>query len=388
MAAPDIAFSLKVAAPPRVGVRAVPVHAAEPCGAVLARVAAAFGHAGAPVALTWRDDDGNDVLLETDDDLAALRAAAAGRKNIKAEVSFPAAGAGARAAAGGDAGAAAAALGRSYGGDGADGGASAARPCADVSEAVGPLFESEARAALSHCLAQVCPWAASRSNIITRFELSFGGSPQQADVFCYLAGDSHSPCESLPELGVHVVWPDAARAEVTAPALAALALDAGAVFSPADPERVGPHKYFVGEAYSGVAGRADKVRQLETEVDILCRRLADRTGLDVTDATQVVGAAALVFSAAGLPGATTPRAAQLPVALALVRAKLAACPHLARLAAAGRLLLVLLAKGQAPQTYHARDTSAALRALRNEQRSLVALLREICERLPPLRSER
>ena len=185
----------------------------------------------------------------------------------------------------------------------------------------------------------------------------------------------------MPEVGKHVVWPDASCAEVTAPALAALALDVGAAFSPADPERVGPQNYFVGEAYSGIMRRADKVRQLETEVDFLCRRLADRTGLAVTDATQVVGAAALIFSAAGPRGMTPPRAAQVPAALALVRAELTTSPHLSRLAAAGRQLLVLLAKDQAPQTYHARDTTAALRALRDEQRSLAALIRE---RLPPV----
>lgn len=268
-------------------------------------------------------------------------------------------------------------------GSGGDGGArtSAARPYAEVSDAVGPLFQSEARATLSHCLAQVCPWAASRSDVITPFELSFGGSSRQADVFCYLAGDTRAPCASVPEAGVHVVWLDAARAEVTVPALAALTLDAGATFSPADPQRVGPQKYFVGEAYSGVARRADKVRQLETEVDFLCRRLVDRTGIVITDVTQVVGAAALVFSAAGPRGAAPPRAAQVSAALALVRTELATSPHLLRLAAAGRLLLVLLAKDQAPQTYHARDTSAALRALRDEQRSLAALIRE---RWPPV----
>jgi hypothetical protein len=119
----------------------------------------------------------------------------------------------------------------------------------------------------------------------------------------------------------------------------------------------------VGETYSGVKDRRDKVRQLESTVEFMCRRLEDRTGVSVTDATQVIGAAALVFSATLDPRA---RADQVPGVLDLIRD--AAGRHLTRLATAGRLLPVMLARDQAPHTLHARETSAVLCALRDAQR--------------------
>ena len=235
-----------------------------------------------------------------------------------------------------------------------------------MSDAVGPLFESEARDALKGCLSQVCPWLASRTDLITRFELSLGDETRQADVFSYVVENgSHAACINASEAGVYVVWPDAARTEVTEPVLDALAISAESRFSPGDSTRAGPQKYFLGEAYSGILKRADKVRQLDTEVDFMRRRTADRFGIAAPDVTQVVGAAALVFSAAGGgdPAHTlTSRREQVAEALALVRSCIIGngCPSLRRLAAAGRFLLVLLSKEQAPHTYHARDTSAAL----------------------------
>lgn len=94
----------------------------------------------------------------------------------------------------------------------------------------------------------------------------------------------------------------------------------------------------------------------------MCRRLEDRMGVSVTDATQVIGAAALVFSATLDPHA---RADQVPGVLDLIDA---AGRHLTRLATAGRLLPVMLARDQAPHTLHARETSAVLCALRDAQR--------------------
>jgi hypothetical protein len=250
-------------------------------------------------------------------------------------------------------------------GGGATGGA--AQCVGAVSDAVGPLFESEARNALTGCFSQVCPWLASRTEIITRFELSFHEETRQADIFCYVVEDgSHSACVNAPEAGVFVVWPDATRPEVTEPALDALAIPSDLRFSPGDATRMGPQKYLLGEAYSGISDRASKVRQLDREVDFMRRRAADRLGVDAPDVTQVVSVAALVFSAAGGGNpsrAFTPRREQVADALTLVRACLSgegSCPSLRRLAAAGRLLLVLLSKEQAPQTYHARDVSAAL----------------------------
>ena len=111
--------------------------------------------------------------------------------------------------------------------------------------------------------------------------------------------------------------------------------------------------------------------------------IAERTGCAVEDVTQVVGAAAVIFSAAGGP---MKRREQLPAALALVRKN--AGTSLQRLAAAGRLLLVLLSKDQAPSTYNARGVNASLNklaagqsALSEKQSAIIDLLRA---RLPPI----
>ena len=246
---------------------------------------------------------------------------------------------------------------------GAGAGGAAGGGSVSVSTAIGPLFESEARAALAQCLAEVCPWAATMTPIVTRSELEFQGRFRQADLFCYVSEserDCAGACVRRPTDGVHIVWPDAERAEVTEAALPALALREGERFSPADARAVGPQKYFIGEAYSGVVLRVEKVRQLETIVDFVRRRLADRTGVDVPDATRVIGAAALVFSAAG---DARPRVEQVSAALNLVRAH--AGPNLLRLAAAGRLLLVLLSNDQAPQSLVARETTTAIKSVRD-----------------------
>jgi len=267
-----------------------------------------------------------------------------------------------------------------------------ASPISDVvSEIVGPLFESEARLAVGHALREVCPWFDSSSPITTRFEMALRNEKRQADLFCYCAGDSLGPCFAAPEAGVHVVWPDALLSAVVERALPAAAIGEGARFSPADPSRVGPHKYFVGEAYSGmgVSRRSDKVRQLETEVEFLMRRFADRSGLHISDATSVVGAAAVVFPAEKGPQ----RSSQVDSVLQLVREN--AGPHLQRLARAGRLLLVLLSANQAPQTAAQRDTTVLLKQMRkaqdlqarqvaNQHQEFAQQLSAILERLPPI----
>ena len=178
-----------------------------------------------------------------------------------------------------------------------------------------------------------------------------------------------APCVSVAEAGAFVVWPSAARAEVSAPALPAAAIDAGASFSPADLTRRGPHKYFIGGAYSGerTASRVGTVRQLETEVDFLCRRFTGRSGGAVGDVTAVVGAAALVFWSAGR---AQKRRDQVPGLLALVREAAERGPHLRLFMAAGRLLLILICAEQTPQTYHPRDIASAVREQRAEQRAL------------------
>ncbi len=120
---------------------------------------------------------------------------------------------------------------------------------------------------------------------------------------------------------------------------------------------MGPHKYFLAEVYSGhsVKAWAEKVVQLETLCDRLKFRWQDQHSLEhsgvevlppVTDVTQVVGAAALVFFAGD-----GSRLQVLKLAQGEVARTAAQCPNLARLAAAGRLVVLVLDKSQAPSTF-------------------------------------
>ena len=111
---------------------------------------------------------------------------------------------------------------------------------------------------------------------------------------------------------------------------------------------VGPHKYIVGEAYSGGNPRtiADKIQQLDTAVDFIVRRFADRSGIDVTDTTEVVGAAALFFSSA-----QRSRHNVLTDCVRMVRQRLGSHPRLQRLSRAGRLLVVVLDRSQTPSSF-------------------------------------
>jgi len=250
-------------------------------------------------------------------------------------------------------------------------------PLNAVSEVVGPLFENEARLAISQVLREFCPWFDSSSPITTRFEMVFQDEKRQADLFSYCSGDSLVPCSDVPEAGVYIVWPDPSLLVVTNPPLPAAAIKGDANFSPADSSRLGPHKYFVGEAYSGVdvRRRREKVHQLETEVEFLKRRFADRSGISITDPTSIVGAAAVVFPVEK----GSQRSSQVNVMLQLVREY--AGPNLMRLASAGRFLLVLLSADQIPQTTAQRDTTITLRQMRNEMNNQHRQLSKILNRL-------
>jgi len=175
---------------------------------------------------------------------------------------------------------------------------------------------------------------------------------RQVDLFCYCAGDSRAPCAELSESGIRLVLAEDDGELV--PPQAAAGLPAPTNFSPFDKSRMGPHKYFVGEVYSGhvIETRVEKVRQLETELAFLCGRFCDRTNIAITDVTQLIGAAALVFPVEHKVGSKS-RAEQFPAVLKLVRA--AAGPVLQRLMRAGRLLLVLLTPQQAPASFATRE---------------------------------
>jgi hypothetical protein len=120
---------------------------------------------------------------------------------------------------------------------------------------------------------------------------------------------------------------------------------------------VGPHKYIVGEAYSGENPRtiAAKIRQLDTAVDFIVRRFVDRSGLPVTDPTEVVGAAMLFFSSTRKARRDT-----LAALIDVVQQSLGSHLRLLRLSQAGRLLLVVLDRSQMPHSYAQRCMATAL----------------------------
>jgi hypothetical protein len=137
-------------------------------------------------------------------------------------------------------------------------------------------------------------------------------------------------------------------------------LGAGARFSPTDAERTGPHKYILGEAYSGTQGSKmeAKVRQLDTLVSYMLRRWNDRSPESgAEDVTQLVGAGVLVFCAG-----TKPRRQVLDGAAALVARVVAGadCPSLRRLAHAGRLVVMVLEQAQCPLTTSQRAVAERL----------------------------
>ena len=226
-----------------------------------------------------------------------------------------------------------------------------------VSEAVGPIFEGEARDVVSALFRELCPWATDHSPLLSR-TLNRGGNQREADVMCYIEGDHLAPCAALATSGACLVeLPNPAQ-----PALPPMPLPAGRQFSPTDASRKGPHKYFLAEVYSGHKMKvwAEKVVQLET----LCERLKIRwqdqqsgvVGLPpVTDITQVVGAAALIFSAGDGTRLKVLQSAQEKVAHSAAQ-----CPNLARLAVAGRLLVIVLDKSQAPSTFVQRSLALHL----------------------------
>ena len=203
----------------------------------------------------------------------------------------------------------------------------------------------------------MCPWVHEHGNILTR-TLDRGGNSREADVICYTKGDSLAPCIGSPINGIAVLNLPVVQAPLPAAELAP-----EVCFSPTDSTRLGPHKYFIAEAYSGANSREKvaKVLQLETLLDFLRARWVDQhEGVaPVEDVTALVGAAAFVFSACDAP-----RREALRDDTALVQRSVAErCPLLQRLASAGRLLVITLDKTQAPTTFFQRAVASDLRRL-------------------------
>jgi hypothetical protein len=175
-------------------------------------------------------------------------------------------------------------------------------------------------------------------------------------VLCYVEGDSLGPCLSSRVHGIEVIEPPAIE-----PPLPPVAIPADRRFLPTDATREGPHKYFLAEAYSGAneSVMIDKVVQLETLCAFLRSRWAEQhPGEGVTDVTELIGAAALIFSSGDAP-----RRAALTLAVALVQRTAATGPVLSRLMRAGRLLVVILDKSQSPLTYFQRAIASRLERL-------------------------
>ena len=227
-----------------------------------------------------------------------------------------------------------------------------------VSEAVGPTFEHEAREVLGSVFREICPWARDHSRLLSR-KLDRGDNAREADVLCYIEGDSLEPCLPSRVNGIEVIELPAVE-----PPLPPVTIPAGTRFSPTDATRTGPHKYFLAEAYSGANENTmvEKVVQLETLCGFLCARWAEQHSADecgeIADVTELIGAAALVFSSGDAP-----RCAALTAALALVRRTAMTSPVLSRLMRAGRLLVIVLDKSQSPLTYFQRAVACRLERL-------------------------
>jgi hypothetical protein len=213
-------------------------------------------------------------------------------------------------------------------------------------------------------LPEAFPWLRAHSRIIARQLELVDDTTKQADLLCYASEDTLLPCTSLPEHGLRVVVLSDGVAE---PPREALPIPAALGFSPADRARSGPHKYVLGEAYSGAKlGRMEeKVAQLDALVGFTMRRWNDRhPGYPAEDVTQLVGAGALLFCA----GAQVRKQA-LNSATALVARLVegaeggAGFPNLRRLARARRLVVMVLEKAQCPLAMGQRAVAEQLQGL-------------------------
>jgi hypothetical protein len=221
---------------------------------------------------------------------------------------------------------------------------------------VGPTFEHEARLALGSVFREVCPWVTDYSDILSR-TLDRDGNAREGDLMCYLKGDSLQPCVSAPIHGVRVI--EIAAPDVAVPPLSAIDLPVDVQFSPTDFSRRGPHKYFIGEAYSGEDSRRmeSKVAQLESLCGFLRQRWdGQHPERPATDVTEIVGAVALVFSA----GDSSRLGVLNEVADRVSRKAVGA--NLQRLIAARRLFVAVLEKGQSPNTYFQRAVAAQIKS--------------------------
>lgn len=235
-----------------------------------------------------------------------------------------------------------------------------------LSSVVGGFFEGDASDALTNFIRGSCPFASAISSISSRDHLSLESDgpdcdplKRQVDLFGYIGGpDERSlPCVSQPSVGVTVLYP---RKGQTAPDAGCTAWPA-LLWAPSDIAAAGaedkrfsarnlspdmPQKYLIGEAYCGSkhASRMDKLKQLDTLLLHAYNRWRDmHPTYEVGDITQIVGVAALVFSAS--VGERTSLTKEFAEA-AQQSFRSGARPQAYRMAQAGRLLLIFLCPNQ------------------------------------------
>jgi hypothetical protein len=195
-------------------------------------------------------------------------------------------------------------------------------------------------------LGDLCQGLLTGTMTLQSRQLTDGAATRQADLFGYMRETAQAACCAVPHGGLQVL-----SLEPAIPAEAPLAIAADRCFSLYNP-RLGPHKYFLAEAYSGNRDdkRREKVRQLDSLLEFTKRRWEDLNRETVSDITAIIGVAGLVFS----PGDKS-RGAALELAVNLVKTEAAARPLTRRMMQAGRYFVMVLDPSQMPATLFQRD---------------------------------
>jgi hypothetical protein len=263
---------------------------------------------------------------------------------------------------------------------------------------IGNAFTIEACFALNAFARPLCPWGEVLTPIESRF--LYDGTPngkRQADLMAHIIGDAGGPCVGNADEGAVVLSVSTAVAASVDAVPPPAALSAGKTFSPADTDKVGVRKYFVGEAYCGATPfRVDKLdailekaAQLDSLLSRLVMRWADRhlaPGAPQPLVESIVGVAVLVLTSTGFQPTgelSARRTMQKIVCTALqerLQREMPPYPSLARLSSFGRFVVVVLSEERCPQTVTSRNLVALQKQIGQVQQQLSALG---C-RLPPI----
>jgi hypothetical protein len=192
----------------------------------------------------------------------------------------------------------------------------------------------------------------------------FGAEHREIDVACYAKGDDYTACVGQPAEGLEVIVLTGKRGgplNVERPAPAAPLRAEVTEFTPQG-KRKGSQKYILAEAYSGSNEEKvkEKVRQLESMLDFMLRRFNDLHSKRVTDITELVGSAMLMFSYKTGQRRGSTLSARVATVACMIQTGQTGGPHLKRLALARRLAVMVLDTSQAPQSHAQRLISRAL----------------------------